>query len=309
MFAQQAKGFFGGVIGPADGVEVEFLAADRTEVQVHFRLGRNAGYHDAAGASRHVEALIDCARLAGAIKHHVDAAFGCIGQHCGHRVDRRRIDNRVRAHALRHRPPLRDGINAPYPAGTRQFQPGDGKQTDGTGADHSDRFTGTDGGKAQRVENDGERLKERRLPQTQRLWKRQQVLRRQVHILTKETRHTRGTEELDILANIVVARGAEFAVVAVDGRFQHRKISRRPSGDACADLCQFTGWFMTKDRWIDCRGASDSALRKVVQIGPADSDGADSRLHFPWAGIGNGGFHHSEFSVLVEFSDFHHGGQ
>ena len=72
----------------------------------------------------------------------------------------------------------------------------------------------------------------------------------------------------------------EFAVIAVDRRFEQRWIAYLPAADAAARCYNDACWLMSQDHRVDTSRGAHSAFGKVVNIGTADADVLNLYLNF-----------------------------
>jgi hypothetical protein len=113
-----------------------------------------------------------------------------------------------------------DRFNAPDAAEARELQSGYRGQSDGAGAEHGGRLPELRRGKAERVQDDAERFPDGGLGEAQVGRQRDQADRRQVDAIAEESGLFGRAHERTVLAEIVAARHAGFAVVAVNRGFQ-----------------------------------------------------------------------------------------
>jgi hypothetical protein len=112
-------------------------------------------------------------------------------------------------------------------------------------------------------------------------------------------------EEPDVLADVVVSGAAGFAVIAVEGRFERRAISRRPTSHSSAGLDHRAGWFVTQHHGILAGSVADGAFAVSVKVGTADADGLYADLNLSRGGIFGGLVEQAERMGSSEFGNKH----
>jgi hypothetical protein len=80
---------------------------------------------------------------------------------------------------------------------------------------------------------------------------------------------------------------AVFAVIAVQRGFEHGAVADRPTGNAGACFAYDSRRLMTEDHGINAARFADTAIGKIMQVRPTDSDCFYRYLNLAWAGIWN----------------------
>ena len=83
-----------------------------------------------------------------------------------------------------------------------------------------------------------------------------------------------------------MARAAEFAVVAIDGRLERRAVAGNPTGNARTHPRHHARRLMPQDHRILARRIAYAAFGVRMQIRTAYADGVDADLHLTRTGIG-----------------------
>ena len=112
-------------------------------------------------------------------------------------------------------------------------------------------------------------------------------------------------QEADVGADVVAAGAAEFAVVAVEGRFERGAVPGRPAGDAGAHRHHRAGRLVPQHHGVVAGRIADGAFRIGVQVGAADAHGIHPHLHFARTGRSDFLLRQAEFARRGEFGNEH----
>src|SRR5258708_27620259 len=135
------------------------------------------------------------------------------------------------------------------------------------------------------MNNDGQRCYNRSFGEAEIFRQSQQLLLGQVNELAKESRLLQHAHEAKIRADIVMAGHAKLAMIAVDGGFQNRPITRGPARHSMSGLYYDSGRLMSQHHRVEARCIADSAFGEIMQIGSADANGLDGDLNLARARV------------------------
>src|SRR4051812_28019768 len=107
--------------------------------------------------------------------------------------------------------------------------------------------------------------------QFRRQWN--QVARRHIDELAKKSGFRRRTVELNVFADIVPARAAELAVIAVESRLEHSPVALGPASDTKSGFENLPGGFVAENDRQRRRSFGDATVFVIMQVGSTNSDG------------------------------------
>jgi hypothetical protein len=140
------------------------------------------------------------------------------------------------------------------------------------------------------VEGDGERFKERSLGQADTWRDGDEAVFGDGDDIAEIAGFGGGTEEADVIAEIMAAGAAHGAVVAIDGGFEEGAIAGLPAGDAGSGLEDGACRLMAEDHGKHAGGVSHGAFGEVMEVRATDTAVVDPDLDFARAGRGRGSF-------------------
>ena len=158
---------------------------------------------------------------------------------------------------------------------------------------------------SERVQYDGERLEQGCCIRVKAFRHWQNIVRRKVHELSKESGIRRRAQKPNVLAGVVIPAVALLAVVAVESRFKKCACACRNSRNAgpCAD--DLARGFVSEDNRVPDDDIANRTFGVVMQVGPAYPNALDSYLDLTGAWRHRLGFKHPKAPGFVKFGNEH----
>lgn len=206
------------VVAAADGDERHFLAAEFVEVDGGHRIRGDAGDDESAAAGDGVAGGFERAVLGGAVEGYVDSSVVGAGTDAGEGFGGG--EDGVGSVGEGHGAAVGDGVDGENAADALEFQHGDGQDADGSASPDGSGFSRGGAGEVERMEGDGEGLKERAFGEAEADGEGEDVVGWEVDDVTEEAGVGAGAIEANMVAEVMTTGAAHGAVVAVDGGFE-----------------------------------------------------------------------------------------
>jgi hypothetical protein len=202
--------------------------------------------------------------------------------------------------------PVRPWLDRPYAFCARLSRAGDSKQPDRPSPNHGDRICRVKRCKLHRMQRYGERFDHGAQFKGKAGRQRKEVARRKVDELAEKTRIARRTEKANVRADIVAARAAELAVVAIKSRLERGAVASLPAGNSRPAIYHRSRRLVANHHREVAGRIADRALGIAVDIAAANAHGGYANPHLSRSRRFGRPFGESELSDSDKFG-FDHG--